>query len=220
MKTRLLTGAMIIIAAAACARNTRTITTTTRGDTIISHGNTPLAQVAGTIKSGTTIHAVLQEDVSSSNHKPGDEVRATLTEEVKDVNDRVLFPAGTEAQIRVTQLRAPADDKDNGDIGFAVMGLTNNGQHYTLSSSANPSSYDVRDRGPFDDKGNIAIGAGAGAVAGGLITGSVKGAVLGGLLGGAAGAVYNSQTGKREVVAKSGTKLEFKLERPVVVMIS
>jgi len=64
------------------------------------------------------------------------------------------------------------------------------------------------------------IGAGAGAVAGGLITGSVKGAVLGGLLGGAAGAVYNSQTGKRDVLVKSGSKLEFKLQQPVVVMIS
>src|SRR6185436_2695844 len=169
MKARLLTGALIIIAAAACARNTRTVTVTQRGDTIISHGNKPLAQVAGTIKSGTTIHAVLQEDVSSANHKPGDEVRATLTEEVKDVNNQVLFPAGTEAKVRVTQLRAPANDNDNGEVAFAIMGLSNNGQNYTLSSSTNPSSYDVRDRGPFDDKGNVVIGAGAGAVAGGLI---------------------------------------------------
>ncbi|MBI4501713.1 MAG: hypothetical protein HY700_11190 [Gemmatimonadetes bacterium] len=221
MQTRYLAGALFLLALAACStRNTRTVTVTPQGDTIITHGDRPLAQVAGTLKSGTKIEAVLQEEVSSANHKPGDEVRATLTEEVKDVNGQVLFPAGTEAQVRITQLRAPADDRDNGDVGFAVMSLKKDGRTYDVTSSADPSSYQVKNRGAFDDKGNIAIGAGAGAVVGGLITGSVKGAVVGGLLGGGAGAVYNSQTGKRDVVVRSGTKLEFKLDQPVVVMVS
>ena len=34
------------------------------------------------------------------------------------------------------------------------------------------------------------------------------------------GAAYNTQTGKRDVMVRSGTKLEFKLDQPVVLMVS
>ena len=219
MKTWHFAGAFLL-ALAACSTQSRTVSVTPRGDTIISPSGRPLAQVAGTLRQGTKIEAVLQEEVSSANKKPGDDVRATLTNEVKDINGQVLFPAGTEAQMRITQLRAPADDQDNGEVGFSVMSLKKDGRTYDVTSSADPSSYQVKNRGALDDPAKVAIGAGAGAVVGGLISGSVKGVVLGGLLGGAAGAVYNSQTSKRDVVVKSGTKLQFELDQPVVVMVS
>src|SRR4051812_7916511 len=210
MQKRIWMGVMLAaFAAAACTgKQTRTVTVTPQGDTIITHGNRPLASVAGTLKRGTTIKAVLQEDVSSANHKAGDKVKGTLTDEVKDQNGQVLFPAGSQVDVQITELRAPKDDKDNGAVAFAVTSLQKNGQTYAVGAAGDPASYQVKDRGPFDDKQNIGIGAGAGAVVGGLISGSVKGAVVGGLLGGAAGAVYNNQSGKREVIVKSGTKLE------------
>ena len=212
---------MLATFAAACtSKQTRTVTVTPQGDTIITRGDRPLASVAGTLNRGTKITAVLQEDVSSARHKVGDKIQGTLTEEIKDQNGQVIFPAGTQAEIQVTELRAPADANDNGAVGFSVTSFKKNGQTYSVGAAGDPSSYQVKDRGPFDDKQNIGIGAGAGAVLGGLISGSVKGAVVGGILGGAAGAVYNNQTGKRDVVVKSGTQLEFELEQPVMVYVT
>lgn len=220
MNARVIAVGMLALAAA-CSRQTRTVTVTPQGDTIISHGDQPLAQVAGTLESGTDIKAVLQEEVSSVNKKPGDVVKAVLKEEVKGASGQVLFPAGTEVAVQITELRAPVSDQDNGAVGFAVQSFRKDGQTFNVGATGDPSSYQVRDRGPFDDKQKIAIGAGAGAIAGGLISGSVRGAVVGGLLGGAAGAVYNSQQkDKRDVVVKSGTELEFELQQPVVVYVS
>jgi hypothetical protein len=223
MKTQMIMGVLAVTALAACtSRNTRTVTVTPAGDTIISRSGQPLANVAGTLKRGTRITAVLQEDVSSQNKKVGDVVKATLTQEVEDVNGQVLFPAGTEAEVKIIELRAPRDEQDNGAVAFDVTSLKKDGRTYNVGAAADPGSYQTRDRGPFDDRGNIAIGAGAGAVLGGLISGSVKGAVVGGILGAAGGAVYNQQTGqgKRDVIVKSGTQLEFELQQPVVVYIS
>ena len=219
MKKLPIAGALVLALAACTHQAIRTVTVTPQGDSIITHnGRQP--QMAGSLKSGTTIHAVLQEDVSSANHKAGDEVRATLTDQVKDQNGNVLFPAGTEARMRITQLDAPSNNQNNGNVAFAVTSLRMNGRSYEVASSTDASSYKTQNRGALDDKTNIAVGAGAGAVLGGLITGSVKGAVVGGLLGGAGGAAYNTQTGKRDVIVHSGTKLEFKLDQPVVLMVS
>ena len=220
MEKRYFAGALLV-ALAACSSQTatRTVTVTPQGDSIITH-NGRQAQMAGTLKSGTKIHAVLQEDVSSANHKAGDEVRAILTDDVKDANGTLLFPVGTEARVRITELQPPQNNQNNGNVGFAVTSLRQGGHTYEVASSTDASSYQSRNRGALDDKTNIAVGAGAGALVAGLITGSVKGAIVGGLLGGAGGAVYNSQTGKRDVLVRSGTKLEFKLGQPVVVMVS
>ncbi len=213
-------AAIALAAACSSGQQARTVAVTPQGDTIISHSDRPVAQVAGSLKSGTKIEVTTQKEVRSASVKVGDMVPATLTNEIRDVNNEVLFPAGTTVQLRVVSIQPPMDNRESGAIGFDVRGFESNGKTYQVASSVNSANTQARDRGPFDDKGNIAIGAGAGAVLGGLITGSGKGAVVGAVLGGAGGAVYNNQTGKQEVVVPQGTAVEFKLEQPVVVLIS
>lgn len=195
---------------------------TPQGDSIIMHGDRPLATVAGTLKQGTKVQAVLQDEVSTRNHKAGDFVTATLTKDIKDANGQLIFPAGTETQLRITELQRPLDDKNKGSVGFEVTGLKMNDRTYFVGSSVDRDSYGVQNRGPSVDRDKVIIGAGAGAVAGGLIAGSVKGAVVGGVLGGAAGAVVGSEMNKnrRDIVVPRGTKVEFKLQQPVVVFAS
>jgi hypothetical protein len=218
----ILWSAVAIATAAACSSGSRarTVTVTPQGDTIISHGNQPMASVAGSIKAGTKVEATMQQEVRSSDLKVGDVVSASLTNDIKDVNGDVLFHPGTTVQLRVVNIQPPMDNRESGTIGFDVRGFESNGKSYQVASSVSSTDTESRDRGPFDDKRTIAIGAGAGAVVGGLISGSVKGAAVGAVLGGAAGAVVNSQTGQREVVIPQGTRMEFKLEQPVVILIS
>jgi hypothetical protein len=221
MKTRIMMNVVLVGMAAACGTNraTRTVTVTPQGDSIITHGDRAAPTVAGNLKQGTKVQAVLQDEVSSRNHKVGDYVTASLTKEIKDANGQVIFPAGTETQLQITQLQPPVENQSKGDVGFSVTGLKMNGRTYYVGSSVDRDSYGVQDRGPSVDRDKVIIGAGAGAVAGGLIAGSVKGAVVGGLLGGAAGAVVGSEMNKnrRDVVVARGTKVEFKLEQPVIV---
>jgi len=224
MNTRFFLGVTLAAALAACGtnRNTRTVTVTPQGDTIITHGDRPLAQVAGTLKSGTKVQAILQDEISSQHNRVGDIVRGTLTKDIKDVNGQVIFREGTPVDLRITDLQPTTSNANQGTVGLQVVAMKTNGRTYSVGSTVDRDSYDVRDRGPSVDKDKVLIGAGAGAVAGGLIAGSVKGAVIGGLLGGAAGAVIGNQgnNGRRDVVVKPGTKLEFKLDQPVVIYVS
>jgi hypothetical protein len=224
MNTRFFLGLTLAAVLGACGtnQNTRTVTVTPQGDTIISHGDRPLAQVAGTLKSGTKVQAITQDEISSQHNRVGDIVHATLTNNIKDVNGQVIFREGTPVDLRITDLQPTTNNANEGTVGLQVVAMKTNGRTYTVGSTVDRDSYSTQDRGPSVDRDKVLIGAGAGAVVGGLIAGSVKGAVIGGLLGGAAGAVVGNQgnNGRRDVIVKPGTKLEFKLQEPVVIYVS
>jgi hypothetical protein len=171
----------------------------------------PSTEGARTLSKGTKIAATLNDSISSRNNKIGDQVAATITNDVKDANGNIVFPAGSPAKVRVIDIKA-GDSKDkNGALALQVSQVSANGQTYYLNA-ANDSSMDAsRKPGWTSDKKKIGIGAAAGAVVGGLASGSLKGALAGGLIGAAGGAVVSHEMNGRDVYLKAGSNVDFVL---------
>jgi len=166
---------------------------------------------ARTLSKGTKISATISDSISSKNNKIGDQVSATITNDVKDANGNVVFPAGSPAKVRIIDIK-PGDSKDkNGALALQVSQVQANNQTYYLNASNDSSMNATRKPGWTSDKKKIGIGAAAGAVVGGLASGSLKGALAGGLIGAAGGAVVGHEMNGRDVFLKAGSNVDFVL---------
>ena len=146
---------------------------------------------------GTTMNAVLNKSVDSRHAKPGDEVSAKLSQDVKS-NGKVVLPKNCKLVGHVTQAQARADGSAQSSLGVVFdHAVLKNGEQVPMnlsiqalaaaqSSTAASSALDQ----PIG--GGAAMGGGGGGMVrgggGGLLggVGSTAGAT-GGLAGGAAG---------------------------------
>lgn len=71
----------------------------------------------GQLKAGSTIHAVLVKPVDVRKNKPGDEVLAKSTEDVKS-EGRVVVPKGSKIVGRVTEAKALAKGEEESTVGI------------------------------------------------------------------------------------------------------
>ncbi|MBI4501714.1 MAG: hypothetical protein HY700_11195 [Gemmatimonadetes bacterium] len=221
MHTPLLAG-VLLLGVAACARTTResqTETVTTVRETVTSPALAaqPPVRVAGTLESGTKLSVLLRDSITSLKTHPGDIVPAVINQDVKDGNGYVIFPAGTLVEVQVTAIQPASANQDDARILLGIKSAKVGDHTYFVGQSANAPA-EVKDGGI--DKSKVAVGAAAGAAVGGLIAGSVKAAVVGGLVGGAAGAAVGHETARRDLVVTPGTKVDFTLEQPVVLLTS
>jgi hypothetical protein len=178
----------------------------------------PSVKDAKTLSKGTKISATTQDPISSSKNKIGDEVSATINDDVKDANGNVIFPAGSNAKVKIIDIK-PADDKNkDGALALQVSSVKTNTQNFTITATSDTVATESKKPGWTSDTKKLGIGAAAGAVVGGLATGNLRGAIAGGLIGAAGGAVVTHEMNGKEVVVKQGTKIDFKLEEPVQVM--
>src|SRR5689334_7460888 len=91
------------------------------------------ADAVRTLNKGTTIKVKTSEQMSSQTNKVGDHIKAAITDDVKDGNGQVIFPAGSLAQLDIVQTSTGP--------GFAIGSVEVNGKQYSLKSSAmNPSA--------------------------------------------------------------------------------
>jgi hypothetical protein len=67
---------------------------------------------------GTTVQAELIKAVDAKKAKPGDEVVAKVTQEVK-ANDKVVLPRGSKIVGKVTQAQGRAKGQDESELGVA-----------------------------------------------------------------------------------------------------
>jgi hypothetical protein len=173
-----------------------------------------------TISKNTKIEATVTEPISSSTNKIGDEISATIVNDVKDEQGNVIFPAGSPAKLRIIDLKA-GDSKDkNGALALQVSSVKANDQDYRLNAPVDPVTNTTKKPGWTSDKKKMGIGAAAGAVVGGLATGNLKGALAGGVLGAVGGAIVTHQMNGREVVVASGSRISFTITEPLQVLVS
>src|SRR5690242_20062417 len=72
-----------------------------------------------TVASGTTIDATTERTISSRQDKAGETFTALTTSDVKDWRGRVVVPAGSRFELRITELK-PANDKSKADGRITV----------------------------------------------------------------------------------------------------
>ncbi len=198
-KRNVLLASMIIFLSAAL------ITTAV---TLATHPRT----VAVTVPEETAIRVTLDQGISSNQNRPGDHFEATISEPVV-LNDKTVIPQGTPVEGLVVDARPSGHLMGRAHLRLALESMQLNGKTYDLRTS---SSYR---RGGDHKKRNwawIGGGAGGGALIGAAAAGG-KGALIGGPIGAGAGTAVAYFTGKKDIHLRPETKLEFRLNQPVIV---
>jgi hypothetical protein len=179
-----------------------------------------------TIPSGTKVPVELKHAVSSKGTREGDGVYAETTFPVV-ANGRVLIPAGTFVQGRISQIKRGGRIKGRAEVlmhfttliypsGYTVLlpGAVENAPGVDKTSVKDSEGTIRSDSQKGEKIGTVATSAGTGAVVGGLSDGG-KGALIGAGVGGAIGTAIAMLTRGNDVKMDAGTTLEIVIQRDV-----
>jgi hypothetical protein len=198
-KRNILLGSLIVLLSAGIITGAVTLATRSR-------------TVPVTVPEETAIHVTLDQGISSNQNRPGDHFEATISEPVV-LNDKTVIPQGTPVEGIVVDARPSGHLMGRAHLQLALESMQLNGKTYDLRTS---SSYR---RGGDHKKRNwawIGGGAGGGALIGAAAAGG-KGALIGGPIGAGAGTAVAYFTGKKDIHLRPETRLEFRLNQPVIV---
>jgi len=180
------------------------------------------------IPSGTKVPLALKQAISTRNAKEGDPVYCETTFPFV-VDDRIVIPAGTYVQGKISRVQRPGRIKGRAELlmhftsmiypsGYTVMlpGSLENipGADKTSMKGSEGTVRQDSDKGK--DIGTVASTASTGAVIGGLSAGG-KGAGLGAAAGGLAGLAIAMISRGSDVKLEPGTSIEMIIQREVSV---
>ena len=180
------------------------------------------------IPAGTKVPVALKHAISTKGAREGDPIYAETTFPVV-LNDRVLIPANTFVQGRISNIKRPGRIKGRAEVlihfttmiypsGYTVLlpaaidnvpgaeSTNMKGEEGTIQQSGSKAK----------DLGTVASTASTGAVIGGLSQGG-KGALVGAAAGGVVGTAIALLTRGNDVRLESGTTLEMVIQRSIPV---
>jgi len=192
----------------------------------------PTASVANrlqlTIPSGTKVPLALKQSISTKNAREGDAVYAVTTFPVV-FNDRILIPAGTYVQGRISNVKRGGRIKGRAEVlmhfstliypsGYTVVlpGAVENVPGADKTSMKGQEGTIRQDSQTGEKARTVATAAGTGAVVGGLSNG-VKGGLIGAGIGGGVGTAIGLLTRGNDVKMDAGTTLEMVIQREVTL---
>jgi hypothetical protein len=186
----------------------------------------PTAASALTIPAGTKVPVELKHAVSSKGTHEGDGVYAETTFPVV-VDGRVLIPAGTYVQGRISHIQRGGHVKGRAEVlmhfttliypsGYTVLlpGAVENAPGVDKTSVKDQEGTIRSDSQAGEKAATVGTTAGTGAVVGGLSNGG-KGALVGAGVGGAIGTAIAMFHRGNDVKLDAGTTLEIVIQRDV-----
>ena len=165
-----------------------------------------------TVPELTAIHVTLDQAVTSNQNRPGDHFEATVSRPVV-IDGKTVIPKGARAEGLVVDAKRSGRLKGRARLQLALQSVAVDGQNYDVRTTAAPRV------GGNHKKRNwawIGGGAGGGALIGAAAAGG-KGALIGGPIGAGAGTAVAYFTGKKDIHLRPETRLEFRLNQPVIV---
>ena len=178
------------------------------------------------VPAGTKVPLALKHAVSTKSAHEGDAVYAETTFPVVQDN-RVLIPAGTYVQGRITHVQRAGRIKGRAEVlmhfttliypsGYTVLlpGAVENVPGAEKTSIKGDEGTIRQDSQKGEKIGTVAQGAGTGAVIGGLSRGG-KGAAIGAGIGGAVGTAIALLSRGNDVKLDAGTTVEMVFQRAV-----
>ncbi len=178
------------------------------------------------IPSGTKVPVALKHAISTKGTRTGDAVYAETTFPVV-ANNRVLIPAGTYVQGRISEIQRGGRIKGRAQVlmhftsliypsGYTVIlpGAVENAPGLDKTGVKDEEGTLQKDGQTGSKAGTIATTAGTGAVVGGLSQGG-KGALIGAGVGGAVGTAIAMLTRGDDVKMDAGTTIELVVQRDV-----
>jgi outer membrane lipoprotein SlyB len=168
-----------------------------------------------TIRAGTTVSVRMVDGLDSEVNQVGDTFRASLDSPIM-VEDRVVVPAGTEVQGRVTDVKSSGRFKGRSEMTLQLVRLQMNGKSYELATSVwNAKGRSEGTRTAATVGGGAALGAIIGAIAGGG-----KGAAIGAAAGAGAGTGVSAATKGKQIKVQPEDVVQFRLTNDVTVVPS
>jgi len=178
------------------------------------------------IPAGTKVPVALKHAISTKSTKDGDAVYAETTFPVV-VHDRVVIPAGTYVQGRISHIQRAGHVKGRAEVlmhfttliypsGYTVLlpGAVEDAPGVDKTSVKDQEGTIRGDSQAGQKAGTIAETAGTGAVVGGLSNGG-KGALIGAGIGGAIGTAIGLFSRGNDVKLDAGTTVEVVIQRDV-----
>ena len=188
----------------------------------------PASSATLIIPSGTKVPLALKQAISTRNAKEGDPVYCETTFPFV-VDDRIVIPAGTYVQGKISRVQRPGRIKGRAELlmhftsmiypsGYTVMlpGSLDNIPGADKTSMKGPEGTVRQDSDKGKDIGTVASTASTGAVIGGLSAGG-KGAGIGAAAGGLTGLAIAMITRGSDVKLEPGTSIEMIIQREVTV---
>jgi type IV secretion system protein VirB10 len=180
------------------------------------------------IPSGTKVPLALKQAISTRNAKEGDPVYCETTFPFV-VDDRIVIPAGTYVQGKISRVQRPGRIKGRAELlmhftsmiypsGYTVMlpGSLENIPGADKTSMKGSEGTVRQDSDKVKDIGTVASTASTGAVIGGLSAGG-KGAGIGAAAGGLTGLAIAMISRGSDVKLEPGTSIEMIIQREVMV---
>jgi type IV secretion system protein VirB10 len=178
------------------------------------------------IPAGTKVPIALKHAISTKSSREGESVYAETTFPVV-LNSRVLIPAGTYVQGKISHVQRAGHVKGRAEVlmhfttliypsGYTVVlpGSVENVPGADKTSMKDDEGTIRQDRQTGEKVGTVATAAGTGAVIGGLSHGA-KGGLIGAGVGGAVGSAIAMLSRGNDVKLDAGTTLEMVIQREV-----
>jgi hypothetical protein len=179
-----------------------------------------------TIPAGTKVPVALKHAISTKGTRTGDAVYAETTFPVV-ANNRVLIPAGTYVQGRISEIQRGGRVKGRAQVlmhftsliypsGYTVIlpGAVENAPGVDKTGVKDQEGTLQKDSQTGSKVGTVATSAGTGALVGGLSQGG-KGALIGAGVGGIVGIAIAMLTRGDDVKMDAGTTLELVVQRDI-----
>jgi hypothetical protein len=197
-------------------------------------GATPEAQDpnAAVIPAGTKIPLSLAQAISTKNAREGDPVYASTTFPFV-VNDRILVPAGTYIQGKISRVQHAGRSKRRAELLLHFTSMIYPSGYTVMLPASVENTPGADDNSVKDKEGTIqadkdtgkriedaakgaAVGGTVGSI-GGLAAGGLNGARYGGLAGIAGGVAWALLKHGPDVKLPVGTSIEMEIQRPISV---
>lgn len=185
------------------------------------------------IPAGSRIPLLLKQAISTKNAREGDAVYAQTAFPFV-INERVVVPAGTYVQGKITHVQRAGRVKGRAEILMHFTSLIYPSGYTVMLPASIENMPGADDKSVKDKEGTIqqdkntgkkiesaakggAVGTMAGATAGGLATGGLNGARAGAGMGAAAGVAWALLKHGPDVKLEVGTSIEMEVQRAITV---
>lgn len=180
-----------------------------------------------TVEPGTQIPLKLAQGISTKSAKVGDAVYAETVFPIT-VDNRIVIPAGTYVQGRISQITRPGRVKGRAEFlmhfttliypsGYTVMlpGAVENLPGAEKQTVRGREGTVQQEGSKGKDAGTVAQTAGTGAAVGAIASRGVKGAGIGGAAGAAVGLATVLLSRGPDITLPAGTSVQIVLQRPL-----
>jgi len=178
----------------------------------------PAAPTTLTAAAGTRVALTASDTISTRHAKAGDAFSATVSQDVKDAEGRVVIPAGSTVHGTIDAADPRPNPNSPGKLALSVHSVTVRGASYSIEGSVVSMDTVEQGRGVTKaDAAKVGAGAVAGAIAGKLLGKDTKGALIGGAVGAAAGGAAARASRDIDIVLPKGAAVTVKLAAPLTV---